>query len=154
VDERQVIHFSHTPPPGIRAEILRFSPVKIRSLPAGEPRGNESGAPTARLEVADRTATPIGAARRLLKGRVKNQGASAATNVKVEIVVTNDVLGRECARVVAEVTPRDLGPASEGTYEVNLASPCFANLHSIAIRPVWDDTSPRAAAEPNVNAAP
>jgi hypothetical protein len=149
-DERGGLHFTQSPPPpGVQYEDRRMpaarpapteAPVQAAAgedvTPAGTPTPKLEGA--ARVELVRESARQMEPSVRLFKGTVRNAGRAEATDVVVNITVTETQQGAECLRVEVDVTPSSLPPGAEGTFEVELDNPCFFGDVSVKMEPDWD----------------
>jgi len=149
-DERGIVHFSDVPPP----QAGKFT---TESLPDAPPRaaasqGNAAPVGGAAAGTATAEATPneranvvleshdavaVGPATQAFRGKVKNQGGSAAKDVAIAIVVSEPIQGAECLREVIDVEPSTLGPGDEGSFEAQFDNPCFHGPTTADLRAEW-----------------
>ena len=149
-DERGVVHFSDVPPP----QAGKFT---TESLPDAPPRAAESEGNAAPVEgaaaaapAAEQTsvgpasvvlkahdAVAVGPATQAFRGKVKNQGGSAARDVTIAIVVTEPIQGAECLRDVIDVEPPTLRPGEEGSFDAQFDNPCFHGPTNADLRAEW-----------------
>lgn len=146
-DERGVLHFSDTPPPGrtdvelhqlpppaVHAEI----PPTIAPTASGDQaQGTPAAEGPARVEITDQDDSVVGDSSHEYKGKVKNAGGEPAQDVVVVITVTETQQGAECLSQDVPVEPSTLGPGDEGSWSARFDNPCYFGPTTASVRPDW-----------------
>ena len=152
-DERGVVHFSDSPPPGATNVEVKDLPRQPTAAPVA---AQESEAPPpdavaaagttptpkrsgkASVEVVDQTQQSVGDALYEFSGTVENTGGSTAEDVVVIISVSEPNQGADCVTQEAEVSPSRLAAGARGKYSVTLENPCFHGPIDTEVRTDWE----------------
>ncbi len=152
-DERGVVHFADSPPPNRRnvtSRVMPPPPTRASTPASGDAAAAPAGSTTpggsttpaaaapARVEIVGQQGERVGESAQVISGRVKNNGGQPANNVVVALRVVSPAQGDECLTDEVVVAPSTLAPEAEGTFDVELSSPCFKGETRIELQVDWD----------------